>query len=172
MLRRIMLFAVVLAVAVTAVPAKATVIPLFATLDGAQEAPPVPTPGFGAAALLFDTDTNLLVWSIVFGGLLAPTTVSHFHNGLPGVSGPVVLDINVGAPGFSSPLFGDATLTAGQAAQLLAGNWYINIHTTLNPGGEIRGQVTVIPEPATVTLLGLGSALLFASRRLRRKFSA
>jgi hypothetical protein len=37
---------------------------------------------------------------------------------------------------------GSATLTDAQAADLLAGKDYINIHTAANPGGEIRGQVT------------------------------
>ncbi len=42
----------------------------------------------------------------------------------------------------TSPVSGQATLTDAQAADLLAGRWYINLHTAANPGGEIRGQVT------------------------------
>ena len=42
----------------------------------------------------------------------------------------------------SSPVEGSATLTDAQAADLMAGKYYINIHTAANPGGEIRGQVT------------------------------
>ena len=42
----------------------------------------------------------------------------------------------------SSPTEGSATLTDAQAADLMAGKYYVNIHTTANPGGEIRGQVT------------------------------
>jgi hypothetical protein len=41
----------------------------------------------------------------------------------------------------ASPFKGSATLTPEQAAQFLAGNWYINIHTPAYPGGELRGQV-------------------------------
>ncbi len=37
---------------------------------------------------------------------------------------------------------GKATLTDAQAADLMAGRWYVNIHTAANKGGEIRGQVT------------------------------
>ncbi len=42
----------------------------------------------------------------------------------------------------TSPVSGQATLTDAHAADLLAGRWYINLHTAANPGGEIRGQVT------------------------------
>jgi hypothetical protein len=34
-------------------------------------------------------------------------------------------------------------LTASQAADLSAGKWYVNLHTAANPGGEVRGQVSV-----------------------------
>ena len=40
-----------------------------------------------------------------------------------------------------SPLQGSATLTDAQAADLMAGRWYVNIHTAANPNGEIRGQL-------------------------------
>ena len=43
--------------------------------------------------------------------------------------------------GLSSPITGHATLTPPQARQFMAGQWYINVHTTMHPDGEIRGQV-------------------------------
>jgi hypothetical protein len=42
----------------------------------------------------------------------------------------------------SSGMEGSSTLTAAQAADYLAGKWYVNVHTAANKGGEIRGQVT------------------------------
>jgi hypothetical protein len=41
----------------------------------------------------------------------------------------------------ASPIKGSATLNDAQAADLMAGRWYFNIHTAANKGGEIRGQV-------------------------------
>ncbi len=38
-------------------------------------------------------------------------------------------------------MVGETALSDSQTADLLAGKWYVNIHTKANPGGEIRGQV-------------------------------
>ena len=62
--------------------------------------------------------------------------------------GPAPVGANAGValpfPGqMRSPMEGSATLTAAQVADLMAGRWYANIHTAANPGGEIRGQMTV-----------------------------
>ena len=65
-------------------------------------------------------------------------------------------------------LSGDAVITDDQEIQLLDGLWYINIHTAMNPSGEIRGQLGaeyIIPEPVTFTVLGLGTAVLLRRRR-------
>ena len=73
-------------------------------------------------------------------GLSGPATAAHFH-------GPAETGKNAGVAvaipnATSSPVEGSATLTDAQAADLIAGKYYVNIHTAANPGGEIRGQVT------------------------------
>jgi hypothetical protein len=111
-------------------------------LDGAQAG--TTSTGTGSATITYDEATNLLSWDITYSGLSGPPTVAHFHGpAVPGVSAGVQVPITVTA----SPLIGSATITDEQEADLLAGLYYVNIHTALNPGGEIRGQVTA---PVTI----------------------
>ncbi len=66
---------------------------------------------------------------------------------------------------------GTPSTSAAQVADLLAGLWYLNLHTNAFPGGEIRGQVLArsVPEPSTLGLLGAG---LFGLGFLRRRQAA
>ena len=119
--------------------ASAETITFNATLSGANEIPAVETKGRGNAVVTYDTTTRQLTWAITFSDLTGDATVAHFH----GPAGPkenAKVAVMIGkAP--KSPAKGSATLTDGQAADLLAGRWYINIHTDKNRPGEIRGQV-------------------------------
>ena len=90
---------------------------------------------------MFDRDTRLLRWKVSYTGLSGPATAAHFH-------GPAAVGANAGVAlawpqPITSPMEGRATLTSAQAADLLAGRWYANIHTAAYPGGEVRGQMTV-----------------------------
>ncbi len=59
------------------------------------------------------------------------------------------------------------SLSAAQVTQLNNGQFYVNLHTVNNGGGELRGFIVpAVPEPGTVSLLGLG-ALAFVARRRR-----
>lgn len=114
-------------------------VKLGGMLSGQQEVPPVATSGAGSVEATFDRSTNKLAYRVNYSGLSGPATMGHFH-------GPAEAGRNAGVVhGFAnaaSPIQGEATLTAAQAADLLAGRWYVNIHTARHPGGEIRAQVT------------------------------
>ena len=120
--------------------ASAQTIMFKATLDSAQEVPPNDSKGKGTAELTYNTASKELTWTIKFDGLSGTATAAHFH-------GPAELGKNAGVAlpigqNLTSPASGKATLTDAQAADLMAGRWYVNIHTAANKGGEIRGQVT------------------------------
>ena len=111
-----------------------------ATLDGKSEVPPNTSAGTGTADIDYDAASKKLSWKVTYSGLSGPATAAHFH-------GPAEAGKNAGVavpiPGAAnSPAEGSATLTDAQAADLLAGKLYVNVHTAANPGGEIRGQVT------------------------------
>ncbi len=60
------------------------------------------------------------------------------------VSGPIVIPLC--GPSCTSPVTGGpVTLTTDQIKDLLAGRYYVNVHTARNPAGEIRGQITKAP---------------------------
>ena len=110
------------------------------TLDAKSEVPPNASPATGSADVDYDPATKKLTWTLTYSGLTGPATAAHFHG--PGEPGKVA-GVKVPIPGAtSSPAEGSATLTDEQAADFLAGKYYINVHTAANPGGEIRGQVT------------------------------
>lgn len=128
----------VLAAAAFAGPASAE--KLKATLDAKSEVPATTSSGTGTADLDYDAASKKLSWTVTYSGLSGPATAAHFH-------GPAEAGKNAGVAvaipnATSSPVKGEATLTETQAADLLGGKYYINIHTAANPGGEIRGQVT------------------------------
>ena len=112
---------------------------LHATLSGTQEVPANGTAGSGTLEARLDTQTNTLVWTLTYAGLTGPVKAGHFHGpAATGNNAPVALAFT---GNLESPIKGTATLTPTQAADLLAGKWYVNLHTAANPGGEVRGQV-------------------------------
>ena len=124
-------------VMLTASAANAATIQLRAWLNGAQV--PLAVGGTGIGTASFDTITKLLSWSVTYTGLSGACTNAHFH-------GPAAAGVNnsptVSMTCSASPLTGtSAALNPTQEAQLLLGQWYINIHTAANSGGEICGQV-------------------------------
>lgn len=140
--RTILLLVCLSGLALSSTPSLAASQSFEVTLTGAQQAPPVDTAGKGTAKLTYDPATRVVHWTITYEGLSGAVTMAHFH-------GPAELGKNAGVQvwlakqgsAVQSPIRGHATLTPDQAKQFEAGEWYVNLHTKANPGGEIRGQV-------------------------------
>jgi hypothetical protein len=110
-----------------------------AELKASNEVPPNSSKATGVAEATFDTVTKNFTSVVTFSDLSGPAIGAHLHGpGEHGKNAGIVLPFNF----VLSPTKLSATLTDAQAADLLAGKWYVNIHTQLNPGGEIRGQLT------------------------------
>lgn len=122
-----------------ATPSMAAMVNLKADLKAASEVPPTDSKGSGSVTATFDTASKKLSWKGTISGLTGPATAAHFHAGEVGKNGGVVVPI---AGADKGAFEGSATLTDAQAADLMAGKWYVNVHTATNKGGEIRGQVT------------------------------
>jgi hypothetical protein len=126
------------AVLAFASPSIAANVSLKADLKGASEVPPVDSKGTGSVTATFDTASKKLSWKGSVTGLSGPATAAHFHSGEAGKNGAVVVPI---AGADKGSFEGSATLTDAQAEELMAGKWYVNVHTAANKGGEVRGQV-------------------------------
>ena len=111
-------------------------------LSGSQCVPPVETSGTGVAELTYDPASRMVTWKITYSGLSSPTTMAHFHGpAAPGTNAPVLIWLTTQGTPPGNPIVGEATLSPEQAQQFAAGAWYVNVHTTSHPAGEIRGQV-------------------------------
>ncbi len=113
-----------------------------AYLNGLQEVPVINTPAFAVASVMLSAAYDTVFYDVVSNGLTGPITAAHFHAGAPGASGSAVIDILPGLAEnrITGKIYGSA-LTADFIKKLITGNLYINLHTAINPDGEIRGQV-------------------------------
>jgi hypothetical protein len=133
--------------ATSALVTQAAPVSFTVQLAGTQQVPPVATHGVGTADLSYDPSTRVLTWTVTYAGLSSAVTMAHFHGPAPaGKNAGVQIWISKEGTPVTSPIKGQATLTPSQAQQLMAGDWYINVHTADNPAGEIRGQV-IPPKP-------------------------
>jgi hypothetical protein len=136
-------------VAVRADPAKASLL-FQGPMDGAQEVPPTPSAGTGTAIVVLNDAEDTAFISVSFSNLLGTQIDAHIHGpAVPGVDGPVVFPLPLGS--FTTLPW---ALTPTDVTNLKAGLLYVNVHTDLHPGGELRGQLL----PASV-----GGTVRFAS---------
>ena len=120
-------------------PSFAETMQFKANLSGTTEVPPNQSKGSGEVTASYDTSSKVLTWKGTYSGLSGDATAAHFHGPAdPGKNAGVAVAIKP----FGSPFDGTATLTDAQAADLVAGRWYVNVHTKDDPGGELRGQLT------------------------------
>ncbi|PLZ03373.1 CHRD domain-containing protein [Burkholderia sp. WAC0059] len=136
---RLFKFAVLLC-AFASSAAFADTVALKANLEPSSEVPPHATHGHGQLNATFDTTTDTLTWTVTYGGLSSPAIAAHFHGPAP-VGQNAKVQIPIAKSDLPSPIKGSAKLDQQQVTDLLGGQWYFNVHTTQNPGGEIRGQV-------------------------------
>lgn len=149
-------------------------------IDGWQEVPPRATSAYGTASFIVNDVTWQTAGSVNVWGI-SPVQISgmHLHEASFGVNGPIRFNIGASSSTFNAGSFWvfafDGVLNLGSNAgnlsflnQMIAGNAYVNVHTPQFPGGEIRGQVNgVVPEPATIAVLGIG--LVPFLRKLHRR---
>jgi len=118
-------------------PGPTTTFSFPTTLSGANEVPANTSTAAGSVTGSYDSLTKILTITVSFSGL-APTA-GHIHKAAAGTAGPVLFPFP--AVSTSPFTFSTAALTAAQQADLFASLYYVNLHTTAFPGGEIRGQL-------------------------------
>jgi hypothetical protein len=150
--------AAALALLVGSASAEAQTISFTAQLSGANETPGIASGSGGTATVTLNTATRAVTYKVDVYNMPSGTTAAHFHAGGPGVAGPVVVNFAV-QTNISNDFAISGTATAAdlvpRSAQgvnswddfveaLILGQIYVNVHSTVNPGGEVRGQVVPV----------------------------
>jgi CHRD domain len=175
MLRRLG-YALVLAVLCTA-PAYALSTTYSVIMSGANEVPgPGDPDGSASGTITLDDVAGSISWSFTYSALSTPTDM-HIHGpgGSAGSAAGVFVGLGVATSGGAGTLISSTTTTPANIDAIFANptDFYVNIHTTEFPGGAVRGQLgTVVPEPETAQLFGLGTVALAVARRMRRRWQS
>jgi len=136
-----------------AMSAAAQVSYFSAYLDPASEVPPTASVGHGWGVVRFDAATNAVQLFCHHEGLTGAAIAAHMHQGAVGVNGGVIVGMS---PFTADTWTGSGVLTPAQAAAMVTGGMYLNVHTAANGGGEIRGQV-VTPRTTRFTAVMSGA---------------
>jgi hypothetical protein len=164
-------------------------------LSGPNESPANASPGTGLATVILDSTLHTMSVSVSFSGLVGTTTASHIHvapspffsgNGGVATTVPTFTGFPLGVLAGSyfnlmdmtqvssyNPSFitanGGTTATAEAAlfSAIATGRAYLNIHSSVFGGGEIRGYLVPVPEPSSIALVGVGGMLLARTARRR-----
>lgn len=114
-------------------------------LDTLQEVPTPAGPGTatGMATVTVNAVTRAVTVTGSYTGLTSNQTAAHIHSGAFGVAGGVLVSL-AGTGGTTGTFSGSGVFSSGQFNTFLAGDLYINLHTTTNGAGEIRGQIVNI----------------------------
>ena len=113
--------------------------PLHATLLPQNQVPPTASTGSGTALVTLNQGQGEVCWDISVTGLTTPVILAHIHQGAAGTSGPVVVDFDEPANGLNGCVHADAALISQIRAH--PADYYVNVHTTMFPAGEVRGQL-------------------------------
>ena len=130
--------------------ASAATFSYVANLAGTNEVGPNVSPGTGTAFITYDDVSGAITTAITFSGLVGPTTASHFHGPATTLTNAPVIHGFASTPlGVMAGSYNDvwAAPTSAQIGWLQTQQLYVNIHSQVYPGGEIRGQVNPAATP-------------------------
>lgn len=154
-----------------ALPVSAEELSAEAFLDGLQMVPPNASPAFGSLVATLDDQTG--AFTITTGSyqdLLGGAANAQLRSGAAGDAGTFLFNLTLDTPGAATGTYsGGGVLTAPQIVDMIAGNTFVRISSSVFPGGELRGQIAIVPEPASIAMLAAGMVALVAiARRTRR----
>ncbi|HVR37627.1 MAG TPA: CHRD domain-containing protein, partial [Thermoanaerobaculia bacterium] len=129
--------------------ANASGVIMFGTeLRGSNEVPPTTDTHVGASLVWFDAAKSTMFFDIDSGNVTSPTA-AHIHKAAAGANGNIVVNFAAFATFANGEMKGSIAISdTALVADIIANpqNYYVNVHTTANPGGAIRGQLAAVNE--------------------------
>jgi hypothetical protein len=113
-----------------------------ARINGNQVVPPMPTTAIGTGLISFNSTLDTLWYDFMFSGLSSPVSSVDLYSGAPGAAGTLAATLSSNPPGNRiQGSISASALPAGFFNECLMGTTYVNVSTTTNTTGEIRGQL-------------------------------